>query len=202
MSSLVRRLGRINPETTCLLLCDMQEKFRPNIAFFDAIVHNSNRVLHAANIMSVPVMATEQYPKGLGSTVPEIELAKFGVKPVAKTCFTMAIPELLNQMAPETRSVILCGIEAHACIQHTALDLLAKQQPELDVHVVVDCVSSRSMTDRMYALNRMRDSGAFLTTSECVILGLAGDSAHPKFRDLQKLVMESAKDTGLLRANM
>ena len=68
----------------------------------------------------------------------------------------------------------------------------------LDVHVVVDCCSSRSLTDRKYALERLRDVGAFLTTSECVILGLAPDAAHPNFRQIQKLVMNSALDTGLL----
>ena len=68
----------------------------------------------------------------------------------------------------------------------------------LDVHVVVDCCSSRSLTDRKYALERLRDVGAFLTTSECVILGLAPDAAHPKFRQIQKLVMNSALDTGLV----
>ena len=71
-----------------------QEKFRPSIAHFDMIVYNSNRVLNAAKIMEMPVMATEQYPKGLGRTVPEIELAKFGIVPFEKTCFTMAIPEV------------------------------------------------------------------------------------------------------------
>ena len=71
-----------------------QEKFRPSIAHFDKIVYNSNRVLNAAKIMDMPVMATEQYPKGLGRTVPEIELAKFGIVPYEKTCFTMAIPEV------------------------------------------------------------------------------------------------------------
>ena len=68
----------------------------------------------------------------------------------------------------------------------------------LDVHVVVDCCSSRSLTDRKYAFERLRDVGAFLTTSECVILGLAPDAAHPKFRQIQKLVMNSALDTDLL----
>ena len=68
----------------------------------------------------------------------------------------------------------------------------------IDVHVVVDCCSSRSMTDRKFALERLRDVGAFLTTSESVILGLAPDAAHPKFKQIQKLVMHSASDTGLL----
>ena len=72
----------------------------------------------------MPTFATEQYPKGLGPTVPEIELAKFNIVPHAKTCFTMAVPELMEQMKaaqPETKSVILCGIETQACITHTTL---------------------------------------------------------------------------------
>merc|ERR1719384_2321705 len=146
--------------------------------------------------MSMPTFATEQYPKGLGPTVPEIELAKFNIVPHAKTCFTMAVPELMEQLKtaqPETKSVILCGIETQACITATTLDLL---EMGLDVHIPVDCVSSRSMTDRKFALERLKQVGAFLTTSECVILGLAPDAAHPTFRGLQKLVMEQAMDTG------
>ncbi len=91
--------------------------------------------------------------------------------------------------------MILCGIEAHACIHHTTLDLLERG---IDVHLPVDCISSRSMVDRVFALKRLRQSGAFLTTSECIILGLAADAAHPNFRQLQKIVMKSAPDTGLL----
>merc|ERR1719420_38509 len=148
--------------------------------------------------MSMPCVATEQYPKGLGPTVPELELAKFDIKPHAKTCFTMILPGVMEELQnahTDIKSVILCGIETHACIHHTTLDLL---EMGLDVHIPVDCVSSRSMTDRKFALERLRQVGAFLTTSECVILGMAPDAAHPTFRGLQKLVMEPARETGLL----
>jgi len=74
--ALPRSLGKINPASTALFLCDMQVKFRPSISHFDAVVANSNRVLSAAKLMNVPALATEQYPKGLGSTVPELEIAK------------------------------------------------------------------------------------------------------------------------------
>merc|ERR1719348_2773229 len=111
--------------------------------------------------MELPVLATEQYPKGLGNTVKELVLEK------------------MKEAQSETKSIILCGIETQACIYHTTLDLL---EQGYDVHIPVDCVSSRSMTDRKYALDRLKSSGAFLTTSECMILGLAPDAAHPKFR--------------------
>ncbi len=105
--------------------------------------------------------------------------------------------KLKEEQGGETKSVILCGIETHACIYHTALDLLEKGG--VDVHVVADCCSSRSETDRLITLQKLRDMGAYLTTCETIILGLAADSKHPKFRDLQKLVMHAGPDTGLLK---
>jgi len=196
--SVVRSLGRIHTKTSAVFICDVQDKFRSMISHFNEVAHNSNRVLNAAKIMEMPVLATEQYPKGLGSTVPEVELAKFDIKAYPKTCFTMCIPDLmmeLKETQPETKSIILCGIETQACIHHTTLDLM---EQGFEVHIPVDCVSSRTQTDRRFALARLRDVGAFLTTSECVILGMAPDAAHPRFKGLQKIVMTSAPDTGLL----
>lgn len=114
----------------------------------------------------------------------------------------MVLPDLMEKMKerrPETKSILLCGIETHACIYHTALDLLER---DFEVHVVVDCCSSRSQTDRIFALKRLRDMGAVLTTTECVILGLTADSAHPKFKALQKLVFETGPDTGLVNQDI
>ena len=167
MSGGVRRgLGLLRHNQTALFLCDMQQKFKPNIKFFDEIVSNSSRVLKAAKVMEVPVVATEQYPKGLGPTVPELGLEEAGIKAFSKTCFSMVgVPEIKESIVdnPDIKSVVLCGIETHACIHHTTLDLM---EAGMDVHIVVDCCSSRSMTDRKYALERLRDIGAYLTTSE------------------------------------
>ncbi len=91
------RIGRIVPSATRLLLCDMQEKFRPIVSHFDDVVSNSNRVLRAAAVMGVRASATEQYPKGLGRTVPELGLEEHGITPFEKTCFTMVIPELMKE---------------------------------------------------------------------------------------------------------
>ncbi|PIO27478.1 hypothetical protein AB205_0192210, partial [Aquarana catesbeiana] len=94
----------------------------------------------ASKILDIPVIVTEQYPKGLGPTVPE--LGADGIKKYSKTCFTMLIPEVEKELQafPERRSVILCGIETQACITSTTLDLLEKG---FDVHVVADACSSR-----------------------------------------------------------
>ena len=169
--------------------------------------------MQKVTLLLVPTFATEQYPKGLGPTVPEIELEKFGIPAHAKKCFSMIIPEVTEQMKASSnlKSVILCGIETHACITHTTLGikkicclilntkfmLLDLMEMGIDVHIPMDCVSSRSNFDRKVALERLKQSGAFLTSCEAVILGMAPDAAHPKFKGIQKLVMEPSHETGL-----
>ncbi|XP_044768297.1 isochorismatase domain-containing protein 2, partial [Neomonachus schauinslandi] len=147
-----------------------------------------------ARLLGVPAVLTEQYPAGLGPTVPE--LGAEGLRPVAKTCFSM-VPAVLQELdsRPQLRSVLLCGIETQACILNTTLDLLDRG---LQVHVVVDACSSRSQVDRLVALARMRQSGAFLSTSEGLILQLVRDAAHPQFKEIQKIIKEPAPDSGLL----
>ncbi|XP_037777179.1 isochorismatase domain-containing protein 2-like isoform X2 [Penaeus monodon] len=192
------KLGRLVPQNTCLFLCDLQEKFRSSIQYFPQIVEVSNRLLRAFKILELPIVATEQYRKGLGNSVPELGIAENNVPVFDKTKFSMCLPPIEEIIkSKEIKSVILCGIEAHVCVQQTALDLI---ESGMDVHVVVDACSSRSVVDRMYAFERMKQSGAFLTTSESVILGLAGGSSHPSFKQLQKIIWESAPDTGLLAA--
>ena len=97
-SAITKSIGILRASRTSLFLCDMQEKFRPNIKFFDEVVANSSRVLKAASVMEIPVLATEQYPKGLGPTVPELGLIEANVKAYPKTCFSMVLPELMNEL--------------------------------------------------------------------------------------------------------
>uniref|UniRef100_A0A8C9BLZ6 Isochorismatase domain containing 2 n=1 Tax=Phocoena sinus TaxID=42100 RepID=A0A8C9BLZ6_PHOSS len=201
-------LGRIIPGSSILFLCDMQEKFR-HVSFFPQIVSVAARMLKVAQLLDVPVVLTEQYPQGLGPTVPE--LGAEGLQPWSKTCFSMvpAVQQVLDAR-PQLRSVLLCGLETQACIldpcsclgvaltsfcPHTALDLLDRG---LQVHVVVDACTSRSQVDRLVALSRMRQSGAFLSTSEGLILQLVGDATHPRFKEIQKIIKEPAPDSGLL----
>ncbi|XP_075797852.1 isochorismatase domain-containing protein 2A isoform X2 [Microtus pennsylvanicus] len=171
-------LGRILPESSILFLCDMQEKFRPSIAYFPQIVSVAARMLKVARLLDVPVLLTEQYPQGLGPTVPE--LGAQGIRPVSKTCFSM-VPTLQKELDGRP--------------QNTALDLLERG---LQVHVVVDACSSRSQVDRLVAMARMRQSGAFLSTSEALILQLVRDAAHPQFKEIQKIIKEPVPDSGLL----
>ncbi|XP_018021276.1 isochorismatase domain-containing protein 2-like [Hyalella azteca] len=196
-STIMRNIGKLSVNNSMLFICDMQEKFRNQIQYFQGISTNSARLIEAFKIMDMPVICTEQYPKGLGHTVPELELKKYDIKPVDKTQFSMCVPDVVEAIKKhEVQNVVLCGIECHVCVQQTALQLL---QDGINVHLVADAVSSRSMTDRLVSLLRMRDSGAFLTTTESVVLGLAGGSHHPKFKPLQKIILEPSSDTGLLQ---
>uniref|UniRef100_UPI00398ED20C isochorismatase domain-containing protein 2 isoform X1 n=1 Tax=Pristiophorus japonicus TaxID=55135 RepID=UPI00398ED20C len=192
---MARHIGKLHPKTCALFLCDMQEKFRPSVAYFPQVVSVAARMLQAAKALEIPVVVTEQYPKGLGPTVPE--LGAEAIRKFAKTCFSMITPEVEEELRslPELESVILCGIETQACIMSTALDLLERG---LDVHVVADACSSRSQVDRLIALSRMKQSGAFLTTSEGTMLQLIRDARHPKFREVQQIIMDPAPDSNLM----
>ncbi|VDN29586.1 unnamed protein product [Gongylonema pulchrum] len=168
---------------------------RPSIKYFDALVKISKRLIDAANLLDMKIIATEQYPQGLGHAVSELELAKHNIPIFEKKRFSMCVPPVIEALG-SPKSVILCGIEAHACVLQTALDMLEKG---IDVHVVADAVSSRSQTDRMFALRQMERAGAVLTTGECVTLSLLGGADHPKFREVQKTIMEPAPDAGLVQ---
>lgn len=198
-SARLRELGQLSPEHTVLMVCDLQEKFAPSIARFWAIVNNAERLIKVARLLEVPVIATEQYPKGLGPTVPHLS-RHFSQTPAAKTKFTMLVPEVLAQLKELTAkvdTVVLCGIETHVCILATCQDLRAEG---FNVHVVADAVSSRTQTDRQLALERMQRIGAYANTTESVALSLVGDAAHPKFKEVQMLIKDLAFDTGLVRS--
>uniref|UniRef100_V9LFH9 Isochorismatase domain-containing protein 2, mitochondrial n=1 Tax=Callorhinchus milii TaxID=7868 RepID=V9LFH9_CALMI len=189
-----RVLGRFTQKSTVLFLCDLQEKFRDQIVYFPQIVAASAKMLKVAEILQMPVIVTEQYPKGLGATVPELGANHLPKYP--KTCFSMVTPDVEGALRSfeGVQSVLLCGIETHACIMSTALDLLDRG---LDVHVVADACSSRTQTDRVIALSRLRQSGAFVTTSETCALQLLRGASHPNFKEIQKIIREPTAESDL-----
>ncbi|CAL1534351.1 unnamed protein product [Lymnaea stagnalis] len=193
-----RKLGDIRLNETVLFVCDIQEKFRNAVKYFFEIAQVSNRLTEAARILEIPIVVTEQYPDGLGHTVPEVNITN-AVNIFPKTKFSMIIPEveevLKTLRGGHVRHVILCGIETHVCIQQTVIDLLNRN---IEVYVVADAVSSRSQMDRIFALERFRQIGATVTTSEAVLLQLVGDKNHPKFKEIQSLIMVSAPESGLV----
>ncbi|RLN86561.1 hypothetical protein BBJ28_00001492 [Nothophytophthora sp. Chile5] len=194
-----KRLGRLLPTSSVLFVCDVQEVFRGKIYQLPTAIHGTNTMVatvSAAKLLGLPVVVTTQYASRLGSTVAEITKNLEDAKDVAvfdKMKFSMLTPEVDEYLAsklPTRKSVILCGIETHVCVLQTCLDLLDKG---FDVHVVADAVSSSSSFNRSIALDRMRQSGAFITSVETAIFQLANDASNPEFKGVSKLIKEHLK---------
>lgn len=147
--------------------------------------------------MNIPLIVTEQNPEKLGVTIKEFDI-KHAIGPFGKTKFSMVIPEVSGYLKTlsNIETVVLLGMESHICIEQTAMDLLALNK--YDVHVVADCVLSRTLDDRQFALKRLESLGCFITTSENVIFKLMKDKNHPNFNDIRKLVAEPSVFPGAL----
>ena len=190
----VKALGRLKPETSVFLLCDVQERFRAGIHKFATVVTGAQRLIRAGNELSVPVVVTEQYPKGLGHTVEELDISKAACV-VAKTDFSMIVPEVtakLNELKPT--DAIIVGLEAHVCVQQTTLDLL---ESGYTVHLCVDAVSSQTVTDRACGLHRAAAAGAFLTTTESVLFELIRSKDHASFKAISTAIKETRPEEPL-----
>ncbi|GAB6019334.1 hypothetical protein CHUAL_000927 [Chamberlinius hualienensis] len=194
-------LGGLDPAKTVFLLCDMQEKFRPVILHFDKIAQAASKLIQVGNILGIPLIVTEQYPKGLGSTVPEIDISHARCV-VPKTKFSMVVPEVEKAIDSiftncSLENVVLFGVESHVCIEQTAMDFFAKG---ITVHVVANATSSRTQEERLLAFQRMRQIGCFISTFENIVFKLVKDKDHPKFNDIRGLVKDSLPETGLVNS--
>ena len=167
-----------------MLLIDMQQRLMPAIHDNEAVVARSVRLAEAARLLDVPVRATEQNPAGLGPTVAP--LAAYPQAVLAKTTFSAAgdpgFPALLPAGSGE---IIVAGCEAHVCVLQTVLDLLASGRR---VIWAADATGSRDPADRAAAIDRARQHGADIVTSEMVLFEWLRDARHPKFREVHKLL--------------
>lgn len=174
----------LTTENAVLLLIDLQQKLVPAIAGRDTMVARSVRLAEGAQLLGVPVRATEQYPAGLGPTVPA--LAAYPEQTLAKTTFSAAgDPGFADLLPAGTGQVVIAGCEAHVCVLQTALDLLGSG---LRVAVAADAAGSRDPADADAGFARARQHGAEIVTSEMVLFEWLGDARHPRFREVQKLL--------------
>jgi nicotinamidase-related amidase len=170
---------------TALLVIDVQDKLMARIPQAAALIRNLAFLIDAARVLKIPVAATEQYPRGLGPTVPEL-LSRLPERPdkVAFSC--CAVASVVDGFRTGARSkILLGGIEAHVCVMQTALDLLAE---DFRVYIAADAVGSRYAIDREFALRRLEQSGAILTTSEAAVFEWIGGSGHPQFKQISALI--------------
>ncbi len=178
---------RILLEDTIAVCIDIQEKFTGIIYEFETILKNSQLLIDGLNILDLPIIITEQYPKGLGYTIPEIKTHLNEYNPIEKLAFSCCGSDEFCSVLKTTskKNIIVFGIEAHVCVLQTVIDLLEMgYQPVL----VEDCVSSRRKKDRDIALARMRQEGAILTSSESILFELSRIAGTEKFKQISKLV--------------
>jgi len=188
VSAISNLVGRIQQGSTALFVCDVQERFRPLIHAFPSVIHVANTLTKTARQLKLPIIITEQNPTALGKTVPEIDVSGAVVLP--KSRFSMCTEEVVKAIPPNVESVVLCGIEAHVCVLQTALDLVEKG---IDVHLVMDGVSSMRQFDRFGAFTRMKEMGVFMTTCESIMFQLLRDAQHPDFKAISNLAKVHAQ---------
>ncbi len=180
---------RITSENTIAIFIDFQEKLVPAMQDKEQLMKKTCTLAQGLQELTIPYTVSQQYTKGLGHTVPELAEA-FGehFSFTDKATFSCMDNEELSSWVTaqdDKKTVLICGIEAHICVQQTVIDLLAKGY---QVFVVADCVSSRSAYDKEIGLKRMQQEGAFLTTCEAVLFELTRGATSPHFKAISKLI--------------
>jgi nicotinamidase-related amidase len=174
-------MGLLDRGRTALLIVDVQEGFRPYESFA-GVAEACAKLVRAARILDVPRVVSEQYPKGLGHTAPEVGLE--GERPIEKSVFSAARAEGFD-LAGRDQAVV-CGIETHVCVSQTVIDLLGRG---VEVQVPADAVGSRHRIDYERGLERLERAGAVVTTVEAALFELLERAGTPEFKAVQKLII-------------
>ncbi len=180
------KLGMIDRKKTAFVLVDIQEKFAPAIKDVNEVIKNSNILIKTSEILNIPLIVTEQYPKGLGHISKEINLPdkKFLIEKISFSCF--GSEEFVKKIKElKVDSIVLFGIEAHVCIFKTVLDALKNN---IDVYVVADAISSRSIKNKSIAIEWMRESGAFIASTEIILFQLLDKAGTEEFKLISNLI--------------
>ncbi|UCC32718.1 MAG: hydrolase [Phycisphaerales bacterium] len=189
---MILRANQLDVDRAFVLVIDLQEKLVPLVRHRERVIAAGRRLLEGTRVFKLPVLATEQYPKGLGRTHETIrnglELSQATIleKPTFSAWAEAAVREAI--LGIDRPQVIMVGVEAHVCIQQTTLDLISR---DYDVFVCADGVSSRSRFDCERSLERMRQEGAFVTSVESVLFELCHRCDTPEFKGMLEVVKET-----------
>ena len=184
----MRHQNTLDLTQSAFVIIDMQDAFRTKVAGFTEIAERIAVMVAGAKLLNLPIIVTEQYPKGLGHTVSEIkEALPESIEIIEKTTFSscgvQAFADQLERAG--AKQVLVCGIEAHVCVNQTVHDLLARG---FQVHLLTGCILSRQPHDRRVALRKMQVSGAILSTVEMALFELMRDAKHEQFKAIQGLI--------------
>lgn len=191
------RVIKLKKEDAVLVGIDFQERLMPAMRDREEVEEASIKLVKGCRIMDVPVIMTQQYTKGLGATIADMENALMAPLsedvgeaefiPVEKTSFSaMGEPDFVERLkALKRKTVIIAGVEAHVCVQQTVIDLI---ESGYTVFVACDCISSRNKADKKHSQRRMESAGAINTTMESILFELCGGAKQPGFKQISALV--------------
>jgi nicotinamidase-related amidase len=178
----------LKQEKSVLIVVDYQAKLLPSIASHEGLLERAGRLIRGARLLGLPVLVTEQYPKGVGPTEAGIvEALGDAYRPVQKmTMSCMGVEEFRRALeATGRRQALLCGIEAHVCVHQSAADLL---EAGYEVHLIADCVSSREARDAELAVRRAAQMGCRISTHELAIFEMLRRADIPEFKEWIKII--------------
>jgi nicotinamidase-related amidase len=179
--------GPLATDKAALLVIDIQERLFPVMHDKEGLLRQVLKLIRGARVLEIPVLLTEQYPKGLGPTLPEIKELLPDVKPVEKVAFNCcdeaAFCRALGALG--RKQVLICGIEAHICVYQTAMALA---RAGYEVQVVGDCIASRRNEDKLVALFKMGAAGISPTTMETALFELLKVARGDKFKAISNIV--------------
>lgn len=180
-------MSLINKNNSLLLIIDVQEKLSAIMNQRAKVISNIQKLVFVSEKLNLPILVTEQYPKGLGKTVPEIveNLSKY--EPIEKTTFSCCKDDKFMEKIKESckKDIIVCGMESHVCVQQTSIELV---DLGYRVYITGDAVCSRRKEDWKFSLHRIRAEGAVVTTTESIIFELMESSNNPEFKDIISIV--------------
>ncbi|KXK17350.1 MAG: hydrolase [Saprospiraceae bacterium] len=171
---------------TMLMVIDVQERLMPVIHDSHRVTHNINTLIRGAAILGVDTLITEQYPKGLGNTIEEID--RSSNPPIfEKDCFSCMLQPNVSDFlfTKQKKHLVLCGVESHICVLKTALDAESRGYT---VHLVADAVSSRTPENKDLAIGRMRQSGIYIVSVEMILFMLMERAGTDQFKAISKLI--------------
>ncbi len=178
---------RITKDNTTGLVIDIQERLFPVMAEKEALLRNSRILIEGLKVLGVPTVFTQQYSKGLGETLEEVRTLIDDFSFIEKTAFSCYdADEYVGYLEKNNlKNIIILGIEAHVCVLQTAVDLKAAGYNPI---VVVDCISSRDLSNKSVALDRFLHEGIMLTSAESILFELTRSAKADEFKAISKIV--------------
>ena len=177
----------LSADNALLLVIDVQEKLSAVMYHREELIGNLQKLVKGVQVLNIPIIVTEQYPKGLGPTVQEIAKLLPGVQPLSKLSFSCTDDETFTKTlkASNRKQILISGIECHICIYQTARDLIGSGY---EVYVITDTVSSRTLDNREIGLSLMRQMGAVLTGTETVLFEMLKIAKGESFKAISQIV--------------